>query len=146
MAKYEEPFDDTKQIFDEQINLTDLNQVGIGVKVLRCDSLKEIGQVKKSTDLLKYFTTDDVIILINDLVFEELSDRQKRIIADELLAYVAYNLETGAVKIDKPNVKLHSGILKKYGNEDVIDTLQLIEDVFALQADAAAGIVEGVIA
>ena len=137
MAKYEEPFDDTKKIFDEQLEATDLNQVGISVKVLRSDSLKEIGKVQKANDLLKYFTTDDVIILLNDLVFEELGDKQKRIVADELIAYIAYNMETGAVKIDKPNIKAHSGVIKKYGNEAYLDTFQLVEDVFAQHAERA---------
>ena len=112
--------------------------LGKRAKNAKLDSLKEIGQVKKSTDLLKYFTTDDVIILLNELIFENLDDKQKRIIADELIAYVAYNLETGVVKIDKPNVKLHSGILKRYGNDDVLNTLQLVEDLFAQAAEAAA--------
>ena len=64
MATFEEPFDDTKELFKTVIDGTDLERV-INIKILSNNKLKEIGKVSKSTDLVKFLSSEDIVIQLN---------------------------------------------------------------------------------
>lgn len=115
MARYEEPFEDTLDLFNETINSVGLNQY-ITITILVDNKLKNLYKPPiKANDLLKYRTGDDVIIIINQNIFDLYEEADKKIIVEEILAGVHYNLEKERVEISKPDVVTFSGIIRKYG-------------------------------
>ena len=135
MAKYEEPVEDTQAIFDTVIDNAGLKDV-VNISVLSNNRAKEIFKVNKASDLLKYRTGDDVYIIINEKVFEQLTDEQKMIVAEEAVAYVAYDFENDKLLITPPDFSAHSGILRKH-NYPIIEVLrESIKTIYQAEKDA----------
>lgn len=122
MAKYEQPFEDTQEIFDSVIATTGLENY-ITITILSNNKAKKLFDVVKANELLKFRTGDDLIIVLNEKIFEKLTDQQKQIVAEQALAYVSYDTENDKLIVTKPDFLEHTGILAKYGF-DVINVLK----------------------
>ena len=149
MAKFDEVFPDTAAIFKKTIAATNLGD-NVSIKVLTNNKLKELGKVVKATDLLKHMTGEDIVILLNESVFECLetqdadgndSDILQVMAVEELLTYIEYdpagNDGAGKVTLGKPDVKTFSGILSKYGYDNWEILFESVKAVFAQQKEAA---------
>jgi hypothetical protein len=113
MAKYEEPFEDTQSLFNQVIDAAGLTQF-INITVLTNNKAKEIYKVNKANELLKYRTGDDVIIVLNEKIFEQLPPDQKLIVVEEAIAYISFDTENDKLVITTPDFMAHSGILRKH--------------------------------
>ena len=100
--------------------------------------LKEIGKVSKTSDLVKYKTSDDVVILLNEKIFEQLSDEQKQMVVEGLVAQIYYDLEKGKISIIKPDFTTFSLLLDKYGAEKCLTLNTLIKEIFSSEAQTDA--------
>jgi len=123
MAKYEQPFEDTQALFNEVIDATGLNNY-MNITVLANNKAKEIFKVNKSNELLKYRTGDDVIIVLNENIFEKLTNEQKRIVVEEAIAYISFDTEKDKVIITQPDFMAHSGILRKH----TFNTIEVVRE------------------
>lgn len=125
--KYDEPFDDNKELFQEIVTEADLDK-NVNVKLVTNNRLKRVGKVSKASDLVKYLDNIDVLIEINEAVFEMLDEQQKRIIAEDLVSYISYYLEKDKIKVEpNPDFMTWSGLLDKYGVEEYQRTLSSIK-------------------
>jgi hypothetical protein len=122
MAKYEEPFEDTQDLYNEVIQAAGLDQF-INITVLVNTKAKDLFKVNKANELLKYRTGDDIIIVLNEKIFEQLTPEQRRIVVEESLAGIHYDTENDKLVITKADVVTFSGILSKY-SFDVWNVLQ----------------------
>lgn len=113
MAKYEEVSEMNADIFKEIVSEVDLERV-VNVIVLADNRQKEIGKVTKANPLVKFMTNEDVIIIINEKIYDGLEDEQKRLVADELVTWIGYDFEKDKVNIVKPDINVHTGVLRKY--------------------------------
>lgn len=113
MAKYLEILPDNEAIFAEAISNTSLERF-VNIKILANNSLKEIGKVVKANDLVKHMTNEDVIIIVNEVIFDKLEPLHKLMVADELIAGIHFNDETERVVINKPDMSIFSGVIHKY--------------------------------
>ena len=113
MAKFEEPFEDTQDLFNEVIKTAGLDQY-VNITILANNKAKEIFKINKANDLLKHRTGDDIIIVLNEKIFEGLTDEQRRIVIEESLASIHYDMENDKLVISKPDVVTFSGVLSKH--------------------------------
>lgn len=130
MAKFEEPFEDTKQIFQTVIDGTDLER-NVNIKILTNNKLKEIGTVTKTNELVQFLSSENIIIQVNEEVFEMLDELQKTLVADSLVTAIEYDAEKGKISLRKPDVVGHSGVITKYGERVFLNTLETIKLTFA---------------
>lgn len=130
MAKFEEPFEDSKELFTTLIATAELNR-SVNIEVLVNNRQKDIYKLYKTNDLTKYKTGVDVFIVINEKVFDQLSDEQKLIVADESIAGIHYDSEKEKLTISKPDVSTFSGLLKKYGEKMYLELNELIKLIYA---------------
>jgi len=113
MAKFEEPFEDTLDLYNEVIKAVGLDQY-VNITVLVNNRAKELFKVNKANELLKYRTGDDIIIVLNEQIFEQLTDEQRRIVVEESLASIHYDTENDKLVITKADVITFSGVLSKH--------------------------------
>ena len=73
-------------------------------------------------------TDYDVIIQVNEPIFDQLEDTQKEYIVNDLLAKIVYDMDKDKISIVNPDVSTFSGVLRKYG----IDTYQSIKESIAV--------------
>ena len=62
----------------------------IKIKLLSNNTLKDFGSVTKSQDIIKFMTDYDVIIQINEPIFDQLQEDQKEYVVKDLLAMYQY--------------------------------------------------------
>lgn len=136
MAKFEEVFEDTQALFTNFISDID-NLREVNIKILASKNLKEIGKVVKANDLLKFMTKEDIIILLNETIFEQLDDEQKMMVVEELLAAIYFDAKKSKVSIIKPDINTFSLLLRKYGYEKYETLHESVKALFA-QADEEA--------
>ncbi len=135
MAKFEQPFEDTKAIFDGVIVNSDLDRY-VNIEVLVNNRQKEIYKPIKTNDLTKYKTGVDVFLVINEKVFDQLSEVQKVIIADEALSGIHYDTEKDKLVVSKTDFTTYSGILRKYGAEQCIELKELVKLIYAQEKNS----------
>lgn len=113
MAKYEEPFEETQDLYNQLIEQAGLSNF-VNITILTNNKAKEIFKVNKANELLKYRTGDDIIIVLNEKIFDQLTDEQRTIVAEESLSSIHFDSEKDRIVISKPDVVTFSGILAKH--------------------------------
>lgn len=136
MAKFDEAHDGIVEMFNEVLNDTVIERMGIKIKVLVNNTLKKVADIKKSTPLLKHETGNDFYLFINETIFDQLemaNSRFPRMVLEEELAKVSYDSEKDVVSLLPPDVQTFKSILQKYTYENYeilqesIKTLYLAE-------------------
>lgn len=136
MAKFDEPFEDTQALYDEKIKAVGLDQY-INITVVVNNTAKELFKVNKANDLLKYRTGDDVLIVLNEKIFEQLTDAQKHIVVEDSLASIHFDTEKDRLVITKPDVIAYSGILSKFTFETWNVVRESIKTLYAAEKSEA---------
>lgn len=113
MAKFKELFESNKEIIEQMFAEKDLTHL-INMRVLGNDRQKEIGKVIKANELTIYTTGVELFIIINEIIFDQLEEQQKIMVADEIISGITYNRERDSITINKPDITTHSGIIRKY--------------------------------
>jgi hypothetical protein len=129
MAKFEEVFEDTLELFQKHIEQTHIPRM-VKIKILSNESIKkEFGKVSKSSDMIKFMTDYDVVIQINEPIFEQLEDKQKEYIVKDLLAQIVYDMEKDKISIVSPDITTFSGVLRNF---DIDTYLSIKESIITL--------------
>lgn len=136
MTKYEEPFKDTLEIFQNVISVADLERL-ISVKILSDNKSKKIYNVYKSSPLVKYETKNDVYIFINEIIFEQLEEWQKIMVAEEAVASIFYDGEKDKLEIKKQDVNTFSGLLRKHGYDKYEVLQESIKTLYNVEKETA---------
>lgn len=139
MSKFHELFEDQKELFTTAINKIDSFRE-INIAIIGCNSLKELYKVSKANELTNYLSDDgvDVIIQVNEEIFETLEEQQQSYIIDEALAMIYVDPENGKVKIIQHDFSGFSLVMLKYGIEESVKTDQLIKAAFAQKKEQDA--------
>lgn len=116
MAKYEQPFEDTQEMYNRAIIAANLSQY-MNITVLVNNKLKDLFKVSKCSESENFKTGDDINIFVNEKLLEGLTPEQKLIVVEESLASLHYDMEKDSIVISKPDVVTFSGILSKYSFE-----------------------------
>lgn len=137
MAKFNEVFEDTQSLFSDFIGQID-SLSEISVKILGNDRQKEICKVLKANDLLKHMTNEDVVIVINEKIFEQLEDEQKMMVIEEYVARLYFDSEKGKLSLINPDVNTFSLLLRKYGYDKYERMNESIKALYAQEAEEEA--------
>ena len=100
--------------------------------------MKEIAKVVKANDLVKHMTNEDIIILLNEQVFEQLEDEQKLMVVEEQIAKIYFDEEKDKLSIVSPDVNTFSLLLRKYGYERYERLNESIKALFSQEAETEA--------
>ena len=113
MAKFEEVYQETIDVFKTHITKSNIPSF-IKIKLLSNNTIKDFGSVTKSQDIIKFMTDYDVIIQINESIFDQLGEDQKEYVVKDLLAPIVYDMEKDKLTIVQPDVTTFSGVLRQY--------------------------------
>jgi hypothetical protein len=137
MAKFEEPFEETQALYDEKINAIGLNNY-MTITVIVNNMAKDIVKVTKASEMLKYRCKDDIIIILNEKIFDQLTPEQREIVVEDSLAGIHYDNEKDKLVVGKADFSTFSGLLKKYGAEQCVELKELIKLIYSQEREAEA--------
>lgn len=116
--KFGELSEDVKSVFEEVVNKTDLLQF-INLYYYSTDKQRGITKVSKLNPLAECVAKkpDTVCIVVNEAVFERLSPKQQKMIAEDCVAQIGFDTEKEKIIIEQPTITMTAGGWKKYGSE-----------------------------
>jgi hypothetical protein len=132
MSKYKEPFESTNDLYSQAMLTAGLTG-NVNITVSSLDTSKDIYKVKKTSDWEKYRTGDDVVIFLNEKIFDKLPEPQRILLVEESLASIFYDMENDKVIINKPDVITYSGLLSKHTFETWNVMRESIKSLYALE-------------
>mgnify|MGYP003677988757 FL=1 len=129
MAKFEEVFEDTLGLFNKHIESSSIPRA-VRIIILSNEGIKKgFGNVSKTQEFVKFMTDYDVIIQINEPIFDQLEDNQKEYVIKDLLAKVFYDVDKDKVSILQHDITTFSGVLSKF---DINTYLSIKESIVTL--------------
>jgi hypothetical protein len=129
MAKFEEVYEDTLSLFQKHIDQTSIPRM-VKIKILSNDAIKkEFGKVSKTNDIVKFMTDYDVVIQVNEPIFDQLDDKQKEYVVRDLLAQIVYDMEKDKISIVSHDITTFSGVLRNF---DIDTYLSIKESIITL--------------
>ena len=129
MAKFEEVYEDTLALFQKHIDQTSIPRM-VKIKILSNDAIKkEFGKVSKTSDIVKFMTDYDVVIQVNEPIFDQLEDKQKEYVVRDLLAQIVYDMEKDKISIVSHDITTFSGVLRNF---DIDTYLSIKESIITL--------------
>lgn len=128
MAKFEEVYQETLDEFNSHITQSNIPGF-INIKILSNNNIKDFGTVTKSSDIVKFMTDYDVIIQINEPIFDKLQNEQKEYVVKDLLARIVYEMDKDKLTIIQPDVTTFSGVLRQY---DIDHYMSIKESIVTL--------------
>ena len=112
----------------------------LNLRVLGCKNQKKVYDgPNKVPPLYSYITKEDIVITINEEIFELLTEEYRIIVAEEAIAGISYDFEKDKVTIIQPDLQTHSTIANKYGTE----TMKTVKDTVKLLYSQKANSEEG---
>ena len=139
MAKYTEPFDDTREVFESVIIKQQLD-LNVTIKILADNRQKKIVELFKANALVKHMTDNDVVIVVNEAIFDKLDSAQQVMVAEEATAGIHYDLEKEKLTIKKGDIQTFSGLLRKHGSEKQEVLLESIKSLYDADKEEQAEI------
>lgn len=100
--------------------------------------LKVVGKVIKANEIVKHLNDIDVVILLNETIFDQLEEEQKMIVAEELVAEIFYDSEKDVLKLIKPDLVTFSGVVAKYGYEKYMRKKESVASLFQSESEKGA--------
>jgi hypothetical protein len=124
MAKFEEVYEDTLELFQKHIEQSQIPRM-IKFKILSNEGVKkEFGKVSKTSDIVKFMTDYDIVIQVNEPIFDQLEDNQKEYVVKDLLGQIVYDMDKDKISIVSHDITTFSGVLRQYD----IDTYLSIKE------------------
>ena len=136
MAKkpaYEEAFEETNALYKQAIIAASLTNINF--TILSDSRLKTIFSVVKANKVTQYLTSTDVVVFINEKIFEQLEEAQRLIVVEESLAGIIYDGEEDTFTINPPNVRTYKGVLRKHTYETWEVVQESIETLYQVEKD-----------
>lgn len=123
MSKYAEISKDVKDYFDTIFDKhTTLGMYNITCELISCDTQKTLIELKKTNDVYNYLLEKEVVIIINEKVFDLLEEKQRELLFVECLHQLFFDSEKDKLNILPPDVQTYSPIIKKYSIEEYLNT------------------------
>jgi hypothetical protein len=133
--KFYDLSDDVIATFNEVYNAKSF-PINIGFKFLGASKQKQLIKLSKLNDQYQYLIGKDMLVTINEDVFDKFDEESKRILIEQELDKIWVDANSGKIKTVKPDLVTHSGLVNKYGIEKVARANQ-VEDLYHQQkADA----------
>ena len=131
MEKYFDLMEDLEAYFTRAFSAAGLERV-INLRVIGCENQKKIYEKpKKVPNVYKFLTKEDVVITINEQIFEMLEEQHRIMVAEEAIAYLSYDFDKDKLVITQPDFYAFSGQMSKHTYEEVKRCKDILKELYA---------------
>lgn len=130
MAKFQKASPDVEKLFNEVRDKTSIPH-WVEFRVLCNNKQKEVCKPWRANDLVQLLAEGvNFAIVVNEEIFEELPEDMQKMVFDECLAGVTVS-ETDTVGYEKPDFNTYTGVLAKYGDNEVIKMKESVKSLYS---------------
>lgn len=130
MANLTRITDENNELFETILDETTIPQ-WVEFELLNNEQQKELYRISKANDVLKTLADGvDFVVILNEDIFDQLVDDQKKLVIIEFLAGVSYDSEKDTLSLNKPDFTSYTGVLNKFGHERIISLKESVNSLF----------------
>lgn len=125
--KFIETDEEIVNMIEEAFGNAHLDNLGLGLRVLSVDKAKDVLKVSKASATTNYLTNYkvDLTVFVYQEAFNRLDEKTQRLLVEMMMTNVSYDLEKEKLNIDSNPFNQIFGMSKKYGNEVILNALEL---------------------
>lgn len=118
MSKFYKVESDAKDKFYDVFNKKSF-PVSIKFEFLGCETQKKMIDISKVPDKYAFITEKDILVLINEDLMNVFDEESITILIEQEIDKINMNVETGKIKLIKPDLSTFSSLINKYGVEKI---------------------------
>jgi hypothetical protein len=118
MAKFYKLSDDTIQKFKQTYNRKSF-PFNIGFEFVGSESQKNLIKIQKLADPIAFTLEKEMLVTINETLMDVFDGESVEILFEQELDKIQINMDSGKVKLIKPDLTTFSSLINKYGIEKI---------------------------
>lgn len=123
----EDTIEDFNAVYDKKSFPVNLKFQFIG-----SNKQKKLIQISKLADDMMFILEKELKVTINEDLMNVFDEESRQILIEQELDKIVINLDSGAIKLVKPDLTTFSGLIKKYGIEKV-SKANMVEELYDQQ-------------
>jgi hypothetical protein len=108
----------------------------VGFQFVGSESQKNLIKISKMPDQFAFILEKELLVSINDDLMSVFEEELIQILMEQEIDKISVNMDTGKIKMVKPDLTTFSGLINKYGIEKVAKANK-VEELYAEQKQDA---------
>ncbi len=126
MSKFYEVSDDTIGKFNEILNKKTIN-TQLGFQFIGSEKQKSLLKITKISDPFSFLLNKELLVTVNEDLFSVFDEESILILVEQEIDKIVVEMESGKIKMIKPDLNTFSALINKYGVEKVARANQVEE-------------------
>jgi len=135
MSKFYKVSDDTISTF-KGIFAKKSFPFNVGFEFIGCESQKNLIKISKMSDQFSFVLEKELLVQINEDLMTVFDEESIQILFEQELDKISVNMDTGKIKMVKPDLNTFSSLINKYGIEKIAKANK-VEELYNQQKEDA---------
>lgn len=135
MSKFYNVSDDTIDVFKSIFNKKTF-PFNVGFQFVGSESQKNLIKISKLPDQFAFLMEKDLLVSMNEDLMNVFDEESIEILIEQEIDKISVNLDTGKIKMIKPDLTTFSSLINKYGIEKIARANK-VEELYAEQKQDA---------
>ena len=131
MSKFYNVSDETIDIFNKVFSKKAF-PFNVGFQFVGSESQKNLIKITKMPDQFAFLTDKELLVSINDELMSIFEDESIQILIEQEIDKITVNMDTGKIKMVKPDLTTFPGLINKYGIEKIAKANK-VEELYSQQ-------------
>jgi len=133
MAKFYKISDDTISTFKAVFTKKSF-PFNVGFEFVGCESQKNLIKISKLPDQFAFVLEKELLIQINEDLMNVFDEESIQILIEQEIDKISVNMDTGKIKMIKPDLNTFSSLINKYGIEKIARANK-VEELYTQQKE-----------
>jgi hypothetical protein len=135
MSKFYHVSEETIETFKSAFNKKSF-PFNVGFQFVGSESQKNLIKISKLPDQFSFLLEKELLISINDELMSVFDQESIQILMEQEIDKISVNMDTGKIKMIKPDLTTFSSLINKYGIEKIAKANK-VEELYAEQKQDA---------
>jgi hypothetical protein len=135
MSKFYKISDDTISIFKSTFSKKSF-PFNVGFEFVGCESQKNLIKISKMPDQFSFILEKELLVQINEDLMQVFDTESIQILFEQEIDKISVNMDTGKIKMVKPDLTTFSSLINKYGIEKIARANK-VEELYSQQKEDA---------
>jgi len=133
MAKFYKISDDTISTFKAVFTKKSF-PFNVGFEFIGCESQKNLIKISKLPDQFSFVLEKELLVQINEDLMSVFDEESIEILIEQEIDKISVNMDTGKIKMVKPDLNTFSSLINKYGIEKIARANK-VEELYSQQKE-----------
>jgi hypothetical protein len=106
----------------------------VGFEFIGCESQKNLIKISKLPDQFTFLLEKELLVQINDDLMNVFDEESIQILIEQEIDKISVNMDTGKIKMVKPDLTTFSSLINKYGIEKIARANK-VEELYSQQKE-----------